>query len=109
MLLGVLVLGGLLTPCFADGPPVPDPAGTATGDRNSTLDAAGNPFVVPAPPDPSAPDYADKKKAYDEYQAQLAKEPLAAKLADHVGHTTRWPSALRGRDPAYRTRAESYR
>ena len=42
--------------------------------------------MVPAPPDPSAPDYAQKKKDYDEFQAQLAKEPLAGKLADHVGH-----------------------
>src|SRR5207344_2489910 len=47
---------------------------------------AGTPFVVPAPPDPSAPDYAQKKKDYDEFQAQLAKEPLAGKLADHLGH-----------------------
>jgi Amt family ammonium transporter len=86
ILLATLVLGGLLTPCLADSQPAPDPAGTATGDRTSTLDAGGNPFVVPAPPDPSAPDYAQKKKDYDDYQAQLAKEPLAGKLADHVGH-----------------------
>ena len=38
--------------------------------RQENLDSVrkrltGNPFVVPAPPDPSAPDYADKKKAYD--------------------------------------------
>jgi Amt family ammonium transporter len=85
-LTATMVLGGLLTPCLADAPPAPDPAGTATGDKSSTLDAAGNPFVVPAPPDPSAPDYAQKKKDYDDYQAQLAKEPLAGKLADHVGH-----------------------
>jgi len=82
----VAVLAGFLTPCFADNAPAADPAGTATGDKTSTLDAGGNPFVVPAPPDPSAPDYAQKKKDYDDYQAQLAKEPLAGKLADHVGH-----------------------
>jgi hypothetical protein len=33
--------------------------------------------VVAAPLDPSAPDYAQKKKDYDEFQAQLEKEPLA--------------------------------
>ena len=69
----------------AQGPKA-DPAGTATGDRTSVVDAAGNPFVVAAPTDPSAPDYATAKKNYDEYQAELSKEPLAAKLADSVGH-----------------------
>src|ERR1700722_4406967 len=64
-----------------------DPAGTATGDRSSAADAAGNPFVVPAPTDPSAPDYPKLKKDYDEFQAQAAREPLALKLADDVGHT----------------------
>ncbi len=65
----------------------PDPAGTATGDRSSAADAAGNPFVVPEPTDPSAPDYAKLKKDFDEYQALAAREPLALKLADDVGHT----------------------
>src|SRR5271170_2493549 len=65
----------------------PDPAGTATGDRSSAADAAGNPFVVPAPTDPSSPDYPRLKKDFDEYQAQAAREPLALKLADDVGHT----------------------
>jgi ammonium transporter, Amt family len=86
MILAVVAIGGLLTACFADAGPAPDPSGTATGDKAVTTDAAGNPFVVAPPPDPSAPDYAEKKKAYDEYQAQSAKEPLAEKLADHVGH-----------------------
>jgi Amt family ammonium transporter len=86
ILLATMVLGGLLMPCFADDGPAPDPAGTGTGDKTSTTDAAGNTFVVAAPTDPNAPDYAQKKKDYDDYQAQLAKEPLAAKLADHVGH-----------------------
>src|SRR5205085_4839980 len=63
----------------------PDPAGVATGDKTSVVDAAGNSFA-PAAPDPSDPDYAHKKKAYDEFQAQLAREPLTAKLADAVGH-----------------------
>src|SRR5207237_3458178 len=41
---------------------------------------------IAEPTDPKAADYAQKKKAYDEYQAQLAREPLAGKLADAVGH-----------------------
>jgi ammonium transporter, Amt family len=85
LFLATVILGSLLTPCFADEP-APDPSGTATGDRTTTTDAAGNPFVVSAPPDPSAPDYAQKKKDYDDFQAQLAKEPLAGKLADNLGH-----------------------
>lgn len=72
--------------CFADNGPTPDPSGVATGDKTSTSDAAGNPFVTPEPTDKSAPDYAESKKNFDEYQAEAAKEPLAAKLADHVGH-----------------------
>lgn len=66
--------------------PKPDPAGIATGDKTNALDAAGNPFVVSEPTDTKAPDYAEKKKAFDEYQKQAAKEPLAVKLADAVGH-----------------------
>jgi ammonium transporter, Amt family len=72
--------------CLADDGPKPDPAGVSTGDRNSTFDAAGNPFVAPEPTNKSAPDYAETKKAFDEYQAEAAREPMAAKLADHVGH-----------------------
>jgi ammonium transporter, Amt family len=64
----------------------PDPAGTATGDKSSAQDAAGNPFVVPEPTDKTAPDYAKSKKDFDDYQAQAAREPLAMKLADNVGH-----------------------
>jgi ammonium transporter, Amt family len=64
-----------------------DPAGTATGDKTSVVDAAGNPFVVPEPTDTSAPDYAKNKKDFEEFQTQAAKEPLAMKLADGVGHT----------------------
>src|SRR5260370_10403441 len=87
MLLAVLVLGGLWTPALTAQEAQRDPAGTATGDRTNAVDAGGNSFVVSEPTDKTAPDYAEKKKAYDEYQAQLAKEPLAAKLADSVGHT----------------------
>jgi len=71
--------------CLADDTPKPDPAGITTGDRTSVADAAGNAFVPPTP-DPSSPNYAQQKKDYDDYQAQLAKEPLAGKLADSVGH-----------------------
>jgi Amt family ammonium transporter len=77
---------GVSSSCFADDAPKPDPAGIATGDRTTVVDAAGNPFVVPEPTDKNAPDYAANKKNFDEYQAQAAKEPLAVKLADGVGH-----------------------
>ena len=59
---------------------------SATGDKTTAVDAAGNPFVVAEPTDKTAPDYAANKKAFDDYQAQAAKEPLAVKLADSVGH-----------------------
>src|SRR3984893_19433963 len=52
----------------------------------SAVDAGGTAFVVSEPTDKADPDYAAKKKAFDEYQAQAAKEPLAVKLADSVGH-----------------------
>ena len=85
----LLVLALLLTavPAWAQSNgPSPDPTGAATGDRTSVTDAAGNVLVVTEPSDPKAPDYADRKKAYDEYRAQAEKEPLALKLADGVGH-----------------------
>ena len=66
--------------------PQPDPAGIATGDKSTAVDAGGNAFVVSEPTDKADPDYAAKKKAFDDYQAQAAKEPLAVKLADSVGH-----------------------
>jgi Amt family ammonium transporter len=87
ILVATVLIAGFATACFAQEAAKPDPAGTATGDRNSAVDAAGNPFVIPEPTDKSAADYAQKKKDYDEYQAQAAKEPLAVKLADSVGHT----------------------
>lgn len=85
-MMGAGILVSLSGACYAQDAPKPDPAGTATGDRTSVVDAAGNPFAVPEPTDKSAPDYAAQKKAFDEYQAQAAKEPLALKLADGVGH-----------------------
>ncbi len=66
--------------------PLRDPAGTATGNKTTVFDAAGTPFVVPQPSDPSAPNYAEQSKAYEEFQAQAAREPLAMRLADAVGH-----------------------
>src|ERR1700729_3842999 len=86
ILLASGLLAGLSTRCFADDGPKPDPSGTATGDKTTAVDAAGNPFVVAEPTDKSAPDYATNKKAFEDYQAQSAKEPLAVKLADDVGH-----------------------
>ena len=80
------ILCGSMTLAFADQSQ-PDPAGTETGDKSSVADAAGNPFVAPEPTDKSAPDYAKNKKDFDEFQAQAAREPLALKLADGVGHT----------------------
>ena len=73
-------------PVFAQAAPAPDPAGIATGDKANVTDAAGTAFVVAEPTDKSAPDYAEKKRAYDEFQAAAQKEPLAMKLADGVGH-----------------------
>jgi Amt family ammonium transporter len=84
-LFAIALVAGSLTVCFADDPK-PDPAGITTGDKTSVLDAGGNAFVVTEPTDKNDPDYATKKKNFDEYQAQSAKEPLAIKLADSVGH-----------------------
>lgn len=86
IILVVTVLVGLACLSFAEDGPKPDPAGTATGDKTSAVDAAGNPFVVPEPTDKTSPDYAKNKKDFDDYQAQAAREPLATKLADSVGH-----------------------
>src|SRR6202522_2148119 len=80
------ILCGSISLVFADQSQ-PDPAGTATADKFSVFAAAGNPFVVPEPTDKSAPDYAKSKKDFEEFQAQAAREPLALKLADGVGHT----------------------
>jgi len=80
------VISVLCVPTISAQSPNPDPAGIATGDRNNVQDAAGTPFVVPEPTDTKASDYAEKKKAFDEYKQQVASEPLAAKLADDVGH-----------------------
>src|SRR5205807_4659091 len=61
-------------------------AGIATGDKTNAVDAGGNSFAVPEPTDTTAPSYEKSKKDFDEYPAQTAKEPLAVKLVDAVGH-----------------------
>ncbi len=83
ILAAILAVG--LTTCLAEEPK-PDPAGLATGDKTSVVDAGGNAFVVPEPTDKTSPTYEKSKKDFDEFQAQAAKEPLAVKLADSVGH-----------------------
>src|SRR5262249_15813744 len=83
----MVMISVAMTPArVAAAEPQPDPAGSATGDRTGGVDAGGNPFVVPEPTDRNDPQFAEKKKAYDEFQAQAAREPLAMKLADTVGH-----------------------
>ena len=84
--LALALVVGLSTRCVADGEPQPDPIGAATGDKTSVVDAAGNSFVVAEPTDRTDPGYAQKKKDFDDYQAAAAREPLAVKLADSVGH-----------------------
>ena len=85
-LLATVLLVGAAGVCRADDEPKPDPAGIATGDRTSVYDAGGTSFLVAEPTDKTAPDYADKLKDYQAFQAQAEKEPLAMKLADSVGH-----------------------
>jgi Amt family ammonium transporter len=77
---------GVARTARADDTPKPDPAGIATGTAANAIDAAGNPFVVSEPTDKTASDYAEKLAAYTQYTEQAAKEPLAVKLADSVGH-----------------------
>ena len=85
VVLAVGILAVTLTPVLAQDPK-PDPAGIATGDKTNVVDAGGTAFVVAQPTDKSAPTYTQSKKDADEFQAQAAKEPLAVKLADSVGH-----------------------
>src|SRR6202012_424456 len=79
-------------PASAD--PTPDPAGTATG-MAVDAQAPNGTFIVTAPTELSGDDlkdtnkvaaFKDAKKVFDDYTAQVAKEPLALKLADSVGH-----------------------
>ncbi len=59
-----------------------DPGGTQTGVATDAHNGAGVSVGVPMPP-PGAP--ADQIQAYQAYINQVAREPLAAKLADVVG------------------------
>jgi ammonium transporter, Amt family len=86
LLVSGILIAVLSALSFADDGPKPDPAGTATGDKTSVVDAGGNPFAVPEPTDKTSPDYSKNRRDFDDYQAQAAKEPLAGKLADSVGH-----------------------
>ena len=85
MMLAASVLIGALAPVMADEPK-PDPAGIATGDKTNAVDAGGTSFVVAEPTDKNAPTYGQAKKDFEEFKALSAKEPLAMKLADTVGH-----------------------
>ena len=64
-----------------------DPSGLNTGDKSNVMDASGTPFVPPSPADSDdAKTKSDKKTALEEYNKLAKSEPLAAKLADSVGH-----------------------
>jgi hypothetical protein len=76
LLLGQWLVGPMIV-ARADEPQ-PDPAGIATGDRNTTFDAGGNSFAVTAPTDKTAPDYAKSKKAYDAQTLQVEVYVYAA-------------------------------
>jgi Amt family ammonium transporter len=62
-----------------------DPGGNKTGAAADVQNGDGSGVVVPEPTDNSAPDFADKQKAYQEFKTQAEKEPLAVQLADAVG------------------------
>ncbi len=73
---------------WAQDPPKGDPAGAVTGAAGDVKDGGGNAFVPPSSSDgDDAKTKADKDKAVAEYKAAVAKEPLAAKLAESVGQT----------------------
>jgi Amt family ammonium transporter len=78
-----LALGTLLF--AADRVFAGDAGGNQTGAAADVQDAQGNPFVVAQPTDNTASDFATKQKAYQDFQSQSAREPLATKLADAVG------------------------
>ena len=62
-----------------------DPGGNKTGTAADAQDAQANTFVVTEPTDKTAPDYAEKEKAFQEFKTQSEREPLAIRLADSVG------------------------
>ena len=71
---------------FADDAPKPDPAGIATGDKTIALSMPRAILLSSRTRRQKRSGLRAEKKAFDEYQAQAAKEPLAVKLADSVGH-----------------------
>ncbi len=83
LLVGSIATFCIAAPTHAADEPQPDPAGIATGDRTSVVDAGGNAFVIAEPPDASDP---QKTKDFEDFKAMADKEPLAMKLADAVGH-----------------------
>ena len=62
-----------------------DPGGSKTGTAGDAQDAQGSGFVVTEPTDKTAKDYGEKLKAFNDFKAAAAKEPLSLKLADAVG------------------------
>jgi Amt family ammonium transporter len=80
--------------------PSGDPTGVRTGDESTAVDSSGAAFSVPDPgPSPESKEFKDpkeyeaarkdweaKKKGFDEYKSQIAREPMASKLARAVGH-----------------------
>src|SRR5438132_8176970 len=80
VMLCTVLLAGAAQLCQADEPK-PDPAGIATGDKTTAVDAGGTGFVVSQPTGDDAKNPA-KVKAYNDFKALADKEPLAMKLAD---------------------------
>ena len=72
LLLGAATFSAETSLLRADEVPKPDPAGIATGDKTTAVDAAGNSFTVAAPADKNSPDYPKNKKDYDDFQSLAA-------------------------------------
>lgn len=63
-----------------------DPGGSSKiGAAADAQDGQANTFVVTEPIDKSDAEYAEKLKAYQDFQSAAQREPLAVKLADSVG------------------------
>ena len=63
-------------PAAATPEPKPDPGGIVTGDRSNVFNAAGDPFMISEPTDKSDPDYAKKRKEFEEFQAQADRKSV---------------------------------
>src|SRR3989442_655573 len=83
------ILSGPAVVSLAADDPQPDPAGIATGDKSTAVDAAGNPFVVPEPTDETAPDYAQKKKDFDESQ-EPSRRSVRERQRDYRPRRRQW-------------------